>query len=138
MYYKYILPSSNHSIAYFRQHIDLLHDLISMYSQVGTVIIIGDFNAHLNGSVFIKQIASRGNALSELTSIFDLINISTSSFCIGADTSYVSYDHHNKSLIDHVITSDELVHYIVYCIILDDDCLNVSSHRPIVFKLQNY
>ena len=39
------LPSSKHSIVRFQ-----------VESQSGRVILMGDFNAHLNGNTFIKQI----------------------------------------------------------------------------------
>ena len=56
--------------------------------------------------------------------------------CTGADVSYVSYDGHCKSFIDYVIVSSEFVNSISTCCVLDDNCLNVSNHRPIIFKVQ--
>ena len=48
----------------------------------------------------------------------------------------MSYDKSSRSLIDHVIVSDELSLYVKYCKILDDNCINVSCHRPIVFYIE--
>ena len=48
----------------------------------------------------------------------------------------MSFDNRHKSLIDHIIVSQELSCYIKYCKILDDNSINVSSHRPIVFNIQ--
>ena len=38
-------PSSNHSIHIFREFIDLLQSVISMYSKMGHMVVMGDFNA---------------------------------------------------------------------------------------------
>ena len=44
-------PSSSHSIQVYKDFIDYLHVCISMYSQTGLVIVMGDFNAHLRGKI---------------------------------------------------------------------------------------
>ena len=48
----------------------------------------------------------------------------------------MSYDKVSKSLIDHVFLSSDLTSSVNYCNIFDDDCFNVSSHRPIVFAIE--
>ena len=64
------LPSANHGISVYPDYIEVLYDLISMYSQLGKVIIMGDFNAHLNGGTFFKDIDARGKALCDLSTQF--------------------------------------------------------------------
>ena len=140
--YLYIIqvyfPCSIHSIVHYREHLETLHNLISMYSsiQTGRVVLLGDFNAHINGHTFVKQKDRKGTALCELINLFNLIDITTSKLCSGADSSYVSYDKISTSLIDHVIISDELSYFVKYCKILDYDCIKVSSHSPIVFNIE--
>ena len=112
---------------YFREHLEeLLHDLVNLYSQLRSVIIIGDFNAHLNGKTFIRHIDRRRAALCELTNMLHLFNITTALICVGAEYSNVSYDKSSKSLIDHVIFSSDLINSVRYCNITDDNCFNVS------------
>ena len=106
-----------------------------MYSQLGNVVIMGDFNAHLNGRTQNRHIDSRGNALRELTGLFDILILTTSPSCTVADNNYVIYDGNSTTLIDHVIISSELQSWIRHCEILDDDSLSVSCHRPIVFNI---
>ena len=130
------LPCSNHRIEQFREHIEQLFNLISMLSQLGSVIAIGDFNAHLNGSRYIRQIDKRGQDLYDLMSQVGMFNVTTSSLCEGTSTSYVSYNKRLESLIDHAFITADLVQSIFSCRILDDDCLNVSCHRPICIKLR--
>ena len=117
------LPCSNHRIEQFREHIEQLFNLISMLSQLGSVILMGNFNAHLNGSRYIRQIDRRGQDLYDLMSQVGMFNVTTSSLCEGTSTSYVSYDKRHESLIDHVLITADLVQSIFSCRILDDDCL---------------
>lgn len=55
--------------------------------------------------------------------------------CIGAKSSFVSYDGRYESLIDHFIIPVEKAHYVKSCEICDDNALNVSRHRPIFCNL---
>ena len=45
----------------------------------------------------------------------------------------MSFGNRHKSLIGHIIVSQELLCYIKNCKVLDDNSINVSSDRPIVF-----
>ena len=48
------LPCSNHSIQTYREHINSLHDVISACSIRGMVIVVGDYNTHLQ-CVYLQQ-----------------------------------------------------------------------------------
>ena len=39
------LPCSNHSVAVYKQYIDKLYDLLSLYSDQGITIFLGGYNA---------------------------------------------------------------------------------------------
>ena len=68
--YIYVLqvyvPCSSHSIFIYWDFIDYLQTIISMYSQHGVVIVMGDFNAHLQGQRFVKTTDSRGKYLLDM------------------------------------------------------------------------
>ena len=49
IYLQIYAPSSSHSIKKYKDFIDYSHVIISMNSQTGLVIVIGDFTAHLQG-----------------------------------------------------------------------------------------
>ena len=55
-YFVYILqiyaPCSNISIFEYRNCVDFLQSLISMYAENGSVIVMGDVNAHLQGHTY--------------------------------------------------------------------------------------
>ena len=65
-------PSSNHSVQVYRDFIDHLHAIISTYCHYGLVILMGNFNAHLQWKRFIKvsngaKIRNRYNQVPHLT-----------------------------------------------------------------------
>ena len=130
------LPSANHGISVYRDYIEVLYDLISMYSQLGKVIIMGDFNAHLNGGTFFKDIDARGKALCDLSTQFCMSILTTLPVCSGKTSSYVSYDGKYQTLIDHIFVSNDLINSVSRCHIVDDNCLNVSSYRPVLVNLE--
>ena len=125
-------PSSNHSNNIYRDFIDLLQAVISMYSENGTVIIMGDFNAHLQGQTFIKATDERGRYLLDMLSYHNLVAVDTLPICTGATASFVSYGDAHVSLIDHILVPDVKLDTILSCEITDDHVLNVSRHRPVI------
>ena len=127
------LPCSNHSVYDYRAHIDTLYDLWNMYANNGTVVFLGDFNAQTTR-------LSRNPRDQILVKFMDDINtvaVNDLSICTGAQYTYVSYDNKYHTSIDHICVPAEIIDCIVTCHVLDDHCLNVSRHRPILalFKL---
>ena len=124
-------PSSNHALHSFKDFIDLLHSVISLYSDNGTVIVMGDFNAHLQSKTFIKPNDVRGNYLNDMLDYHNLLAVSTLPLCTGATASFVSYGDAHRSLIDHILIPDVKLDSVIHCEITDDHVLNVSRHRPV-------
>ena len=52
--------------------------------------------------------------------------------CHGPRNSFVSYDNQSVSMIDYVLFPVECIDFVMHCEIADDNCLNVSRHRPIL------
>ena len=128
-------PPSSHSIQVYKDFIDYLHVCISMYSQTGLVIVMGDFNAHLQGERFIKNTDVRGKYLLDMMKYHNLVSVNTLPICTGATASFVSYGDLYESLIDHILLPRERLDTVLSCEILDDDVLNVSRHRPVVCRV---
>ena len=124
-------PSSNHALHSFKDFIDLLHSVISLYSDNGTVIVMGDFNAHLQSKTFIKPNDVRGNYLNDMLDYHNLLAVNTLPLCTGATASFVSYGDAHRSLIDHILIPDVKLDSVIHCEITDDHVLNVSRHRPV-------
>ena len=126
------LPCSNHSIQTYREHINILNDIISACSIRGRVVVIGDYNAHLQSVYLQKPDNMRSREIRNFMEKNNLIAVNTTNLCEGSRSSFVSYNGGHESLIDHVIMPIESFDMVRRCRILDDNCLNVSSHRPIV------
>ena len=129
-------PCSSCSVSIYRDFVNLLQTVISMYADQGVVIVMGDMNAHLQGQRFIKATDYRGEYLMEMMSYFNLISVNTLSPTSSASASFVSYGGLYESLIDHILLPAERLDTVTYCTIQDDDVLNVSRHRPVICCLQ--
>ena len=102
-----------------------------MYSSTSSVVFLGDFNAKydLNSSIRREQFLCRFLSDVNLVAFNSLHNWQ------GASYSYVSYDGSSQTLIDFICTPIEILDLIQYCEIVDDQCLNVSRHRPVICRL---
>ena len=129
------LPSSNHSISKYKEYMEKLSNITQMYCEKGVVVLMGDINAHISSSKFTKTIDNRGKMLLSFMSDFNLISANVLNICSGAKSSFMSYNGQHESLIDHIILPLVIQDMIVKCEILDDNALNVSTHRPISCEL---
>lgn len=66
----------------------------------------------------------------------NLVSINLTDLRIGSAFTNVPYNSDRETTIDHVITQQDLFNNVLSCAVLDDDALNVSSHRPIIVNLQ--
>lgn len=130
------LPCSNYSNATYMDYLDKLDNLINIYSEKGTVFIMGDFNANLMSNTFHKAIDGRCRTLQSFLNDHNYLATNTLDLCTGARSTFVSYDGVSESLIDHFIIPVEKVDLINECSILEDDILNMSRHRPIFCSVQ--
>ena len=127
------LPCTNYPASFYKQYIEKLYNIWSTYSSHGSVIFMGDFNAKFLGNV--KSVRQRDRQFTQFMADTGLLACNTLPLCTGASSSFVSYDKKSEALIDHICIPVEKEYYIQSCEILDDDCLNVSNHRPIVLKI---
>lgn len=84
-------PCNNYTISVYREFIYYLHAVASTYSQNGLLILIGDFNAHLQGRKIIKNTNVSGRYLLEFMHNNNLLSINTLPTCVGASSSFLSY-----------------------------------------------
>lgn len=125
------LPCSNHSIRDYRQCLLKLFELYNTYSDNGTCIIMGDFNAN----VIRCTLQPRDRDLLQFINDCSLCAINLLDTCYGSPYSFVSYDDLCYSMIDYVLLPKEILDLIIHCEIATDHCLNVSRHKPILFCL---
>ena len=130
------LPCSNYSLIAFTEYIDKLRNILNLYTEKGIVVLMGDMNVNLLPNA--SQVNPTGRKLRFLDFLRDtnLISLTTLESCAGASSSFVSYDNSTESLIDHILFPVEKLLYVNQCEICDDDCLNVSRHRPIACQIR--
>lgn len=128
-------PCSNTSIYNYRDFIDFMQTVISMYSENGILIVMGDLNAHLQGHRYIKSSDERGKCLQRMLHYHNLVSVNNLPSCYGATSTFVSYDDFYESLIDHILVQDTSLSTVSFCEIVDDGVLNVSRHRPIICEI---
>ncbi|CAG2194964.1 unnamed protein product [Mytilus edulis] len=130
------LPASSKPFEHFRIYVERLYDIYMIYSQLGTVIILGDINAKVNGprsfnSVRDKRSVTFAKFLDELR----LVSLHLQSFGEGNTFTFQSYESGPSTAIDHILISKDNISLIDSARVLDDHSFNVSDHHPIIAKL---
>ena len=129
------LPCTNHSIDMFKGYLDRLQNILSLYSEKGTVVLMGDFNAYLPIACFRERADHRSLYFQSFVHDNNMLSLNTSKLCTGANSTFVTYDGRYESLIDYILIPVEKMKNVTYCEILDDSPLNVSRHRPVCCSL---
>ncbi|XP_053388470.1 uncharacterized protein LOC128551599, partial [Mercenaria mercenaria] len=130
------LPCKNHRIAIFKNSLDDVENTLCQYKDKGKVLVMGDFNVELPARHELNfQPDNRGNLLIDIMIRNHLIALDGTKLCNGAYYSNVSYNSSRETLIDHILLSQNDIGCVKACFILDENCLNVSNHRPLVCTL---
>ena len=109
---------------------------MNLYSESGIVVLMGDMNVNLLPNAVQGNATGRKLHFLNFLQDSNMTSLTTLGFCTGARSSFVSYDNSAESLIDHILFPVEKLLYVNECEICDDDCLNVSRHRPIFCQLR--
>ncbi|MCG7877806.1 MAG: hypothetical protein N0C90_15945, partial [Candidatus Thiodiazotropha endolucinida] len=108
-----------------------MQNILNLYSNRGIVVLMGDMNVNLLESAEHQKISGRKSYFLNFLHENNLVSLNTLEDCKGAKSSFVSYDNSCESLIDHILLPCDKLYYVCDCEIIDNDCLNVSRHRPI-------
>ena len=130
------LPCSNHSLTAYTEYLDKMRNILNLYSEKGIVVLMGDMNVNSLPNPIQCNPTGRKMRFLNLLRDTNMISLTTLEMCSGASSSFVTYDNSTESLIDHILFPAEKLLYINECEICDDDCLNVSRHRPIYCQIR--
>ena len=131
------LPSANQPIALYKESVDELDAVINELSNRGIYVILGDFNCHIGnfgGPRSYNAINDRGKYFIAFMEKFSLLSINSQNYCTGPIETY--YSNNGKTTVDHVLISENYINLAQACYISDDDCGNLSFHRPIFCKIK--
>lgn len=135
-FFQLYLPCSNHTLEIYTEYIDRMRNILNLYSDRGIVVLMGDMNVNLLQSALHQNISGRKSYFLNFLHENNLVSLNTLGNCKGAKSSFVSYDNSCESLIDHILLPCDKLYYVCDCEISDDDCLNVSRHRPIFCRIR--
>ena len=91
------LACSNHSIQKYKEYIEKLDDLWRVYSELGDVIIMGDFNCSIDKKES-NSLSGRQKEMLRFIKGNNCVSINAQSDCMGAKSSFVSYGNKHESL----------------------------------------
>jgi exonuclease III len=130
-------PCGNHPMHVNRNCLEELENIICMYIDKGTLIVMGYYNTELKSDRITSTIpqSPRSALLLALLRKYNLQTINTLKSCRGARYSNIPYNSNRETLIDYVVLPDSYVQYVKDIHIVDDNALNVSTHRPIICTL---
>ncbi|CAC5389436.1 unnamed protein product [Mytilus coruscus] len=130
------LPASSKPFEHFRIYVERLYDIYMIYSQLGTVIILGDINAKVNGPRSLNSVRDkRSETFAKFLDELRLVSLHLQSFGEGNTFTFQSYESGPSTAIDHILISKDNISLVDSARVLDDHSFNVSDHHPIIAKL---
>ena len=109
---------------------------MSLYSEKGTVVLMGDMNVNMAPTSIHAHATGRLSCFRDFMQDNSIVSVNMLGISLGAKSSYVSYDGRYESLLDHIIIPSDKLDLVESCEICEDDCLNVSRHRPVFCQLK--
>ena len=97
------LPAASLPIELFKEYVDMIHELYSVYSQNGTVIFAGDFNANVQGPRVNFPKGERCKYLQNVLDDLNLISLNTQDCCTGPKHTFQGYENGPCTTIDHIV-----------------------------------
>ena len=122
---------SNNCINDYRDQLNLIQATYTYYSEMGHVILGGDWNASLLDEEHIN--VSKSTDLRQFVRINNVYPVNTIATCSGPSYTYMPV----KSMIDYIFMDEITLHLVSSCCILEEgSCSSTSDHMPIVCTLR--
>ena len=133
------MPSSKEPTDRYREYCNKLSDIISQYSTLGYVMILGDLNAELKGTKCPHPKSPRSPILTKLVTNQQMSSVSVHASCCGPSYTYDPYETGLKrSLIDHILLDSNHIDLVCDACVLPKGtthCYNSSDHLPLICTL---
>ena len=94
------LPSKHNPIDNFKEFLDSLRTVISEYRTKGLVVLMGDFNCHVNSALFRKPLDSRDKLFNTFLCDNNLTIVTSLYLCGGVPVSSLSCAGHALRRLD--------------------------------------
>lgn len=125
------LPATTQPLELFRYNIELLHEICSVYKEVGNIFLMGDLNTKISGPRYQFKPDERSRILSSLLEDYSLASVNVQLFCQGPIVTFQSYDGRPSTCIDHIIVPVSDMQHISRAKIIDNQTFSVSGDHPV-------
>ena len=129
------LPATTQPNDYFKYYVEYLRELITVYADVGTVILMGDFNSQISGPRYQFKKNNREKACHDVLKSHNLFSVNMELLCKGPIATFQSYKDGPSTCIDHIIMNASMIQRIISAEVLDDHSFDLSDHHPIMCSL---
>ncbi|CAG2210176.1 unnamed protein product [Mytilus edulis] len=127
----YLLASS-HSIDFFREHVEYMFELYTTYQEIGTVVLLGDFNTKINGPRYMFSSDQRSDFFRSLMIEHNLVSVNMEAICTGPVCTFQSHHGGPATGIDHIIINVDNIENIRKASVLDNHTFCISDHHPVL------
>ena len=128
------LPCVSEPISKYKSQVDMLENILYQLYDKGTIIVMGDFNAHvgnLGGPRSFNKTNSRGQVIKGLIEAFELQSANSQYGCVGPIETFYGNNGCTKTTVDHIFIPEGKAHFILNCSVLSNCSANLSFHLPI-------
>ncbi|CAG2195015.1 unnamed protein product [Mytilus edulis] len=125
------LPAVTQSYELFSKEVEILIDVYNIYSTMGTVVLMGDFNCKIEGPRYTFDYDKRSDSFRSFMQECNLRSLHLETNGIGPVCTFQSYQGGPKTAIDHIIVSIENLTKFSKIQVPDEHMFNVSDHKPI-------
>ncbi|CAG2233240.1 unnamed protein product [Mytilus edulis] len=130
------LPAVTQPYEYFRNEVDLLFELSSVYEEFGSVILMGDFNSKIGGPRCKIKYDERSKLCKTLMSTHNLCSVNMELMCKGPVNTFQSYEDGPSTCIDHILINRTKLQHVKQAKVIDNHSFSTSDHHPIVCTLE--
>ncbi|CAG2218915.1 unnamed protein product [Mytilus edulis] len=129
------LPATTQPHQLYQYNVELLHEICSIYKDMGSVILMGDFNTKIQGPRYKFNPDERSRLMYSLIQEYELFSVNTQMFCHGPVTTFQSYDNGPSTGIDHILMPLSEIGKVSNAKVIDSQPFSVSDHRPILCSI---
>ena len=133
------LPTSTESSTTFKLILDVLDEIICKFEQEGSVLLVGDFNAHIGnmgGPRSSTSMNRRGMNLYDCLGKYDLVSVNSQALCQGPIETFYANEGLVKTTVDHIFVQQENLPLVIDSAVVNDCSSNLSFHLPIVCTIK--
>lgn len=125
------MPASSRHLDVFNETLDILESLVSVYTEKGRVMIIGDLNVKISGPRYHFSRNNRSTLFETFLKRNNLVSVNVQSDCKGPEYTFCPVTE-KCTMIDHIILEASMLDLVEKSEVLDECVINTSEHLPVL------